>query len=94
MALLSVDKTAGKEFLDSVFADEKAWAASGALLYSLCQGGPALTAGAAFATLASVGSKAMKAAAERRKKLEASDYTLLYRAANIRKPRGTIDNIA
>jgi hypothetical protein len=94
VALLSITKTAGKEFLDSVFADEKSWAASGALLYSLCHGGPALTAGAAFATLASVGSKAMKAAAERRKKLEASDYTLLYRAANIRKSSDGFDNVS
>jgi hypothetical protein len=78
-SLLFVNKAAVNEFLDSVFADDKAWIGIGTLLYSLVQGGPTLTAGAAIATLARVGSKAMKAAAERRKKLETSDYTLLYR---------------
>jgi hypothetical protein len=67
------------EFLDLVFADYKAWAGIGTFLYCLTAGGPLLTAGGAIATLATVGSKAMKAAAERRNKLETSDYALLYR---------------
>jgi hypothetical protein len=78
-SLLFANKAAVNEFLDSVFADYKAWVGIGAFLYSLTQGGELLTAGGAIATLASVGSKAMKAVAERRKKLETSDYTLLYR---------------
>jgi hypothetical protein len=78
-SLLFVNKAAVNEFLDAVFADDKAWIGIGTLLYSLAQGGALLTAGAAIGTLARVGSKAMKAVAERRKKLETSDYTLLYR---------------
>ena len=78
-SLLFVDKASVNDFLDSVFSDEKAWAGIGTLLYSLAQGGPLLTASAAIGTLAIVGSQAMKAAFERRKKLETSDYTLLYR---------------
>jgi hypothetical protein len=78
-SLLFVDKAAVNDFLDSVFSDGKTWAGIGTLLYSLVQGGPLLTAGAAIGTLALVGSEAMKAAFDRRKKLETSDYTLLYR---------------
>jgi hypothetical protein len=78
-SLLFVNKAAVNDFLDSVFADDKVWIGIGALLYSLAQGGPLLTAGAAIGTLARIGSKGMKAAADRRKKLESNDYTLLYR---------------
>jgi hypothetical protein len=78
-SLLVVNKATVNDFLDSVFADAKAWIGIGVFLYSFAQGGPLLTAGGAIGTLASVGSKAMKAASERRKKLEVSDYTLLYR---------------
>ena len=79
LTLLSLDRAAGKDFLDSVFSDEKTWAGIATFLFSLSQGGAWLTAGAAICALSSVGSKAMKTAAERRKKLEASDYALLYR---------------
>jgi hypothetical protein len=78
-SLLFVDKAAVNEFLDAVFADYKAWAGIGTFLYSLTEGGQFLTAGGAIATLATAGSKAVKAVAERRKKLETSDYALLYR---------------
>jgi hypothetical protein len=75
--LLSLDKTAAREFLDSVLTDAKAWTGIATLLFSLRDGGPLLTAGSAIASVASIGSKAMKAAADRRKKLESSDYTIL-----------------
>lgn len=78
-SLLFANKAAVNEFLDLVFADDKAWIGICTFMFSLAQGGPLLTAAAAIGTLARVGSKAMKAAAERRKKLETSDYTLLYR---------------
>jgi hypothetical protein len=78
-SLLSINKAAVNDFLDSVFADYNAWVGIGTFVYSLIAGGPILTAGGAIGTLATVGSNAMKAAAERRKKLETSDYTLLYR---------------
>ncbi len=83
-ALLFADKAAANDFLDSVFTDAKAWAGIATFLYSLSQGGPLLTAGAAIGTLADAGSKAMKAARDRRKKLESSDYTVLYRIAKSR----------
>jgi len=78
-AVLSLDKKAVREFLDSVFSDEKAWIGIATFVYSLIQGGPVLTAGAAILALSSLGSKAVKAAAARRQKLEVSDYALLYR---------------
>jgi len=77
--VLSLDKKANRELLDSVFSDEKTWFGIAAFLYSLVHGGPALTAGAAICALSSIGSKAVKAAADRRQKLEVSDYALLYR---------------
>jgi len=77
--LLFLNEATVNEFLDSVFADDKAWIAIATMLYSTVQGGPLLTAGAAIATLSRIGSKAMKAVAERRNKLETSDYALLYR---------------
>jgi len=78
-AVLSLDKTAVREFLDSVFSDEKAWAGVATFLFSLIQGGPVLTAGAAIYALSNLGSKAVKAAATRRQKLELNNYALLYR---------------
>jgi hypothetical protein len=78
-AVLSLDKKASREFLDSVFSDEKTWLGVATFVYSLLQGGPALTAAAAIYALSSLGSKAVKAAATRRQKLEVSDFALLYR---------------
>jgi hypothetical protein len=78
-SLLFVDKAATNDFLDLVFGDYKSWAAIGTLLYSLQHGDPLITAGGAIGALATVGSKAVKAAAQRRKKLETSEYALLYR---------------
>jgi hypothetical protein len=78
-SLLSLNKTTGKEFLDSVFSDEKAWIGIASFIYSLAQGSPMLTAGAAIYALGNIGSKGVKAAADRRKKLEVSDCALLYR---------------
>lgn len=78
-ALLSLDKKAVNEFFDSVFSDQKTWIGIATFLYSLLHGGPVLTAGAAIYGLSSVGSKAVRAAATRRQKLEINDYTLLYR---------------
>jgi hypothetical protein len=78
-AVLSLDKKAVNELLDSVFSDEKTWIGIATFLYSLVHGGPILTAGAAIYALSSIGSKAVKAAASRRQKLEVNDYALLYR---------------
>jgi hypothetical protein len=77
--LLDIDKKALRELLNLVFSDEKTWAGIAAFLYSLVNGGPWLTAGSAIYALSSVGSKSFKAAAKRREKIRASDYTLLYR---------------
>lgn len=78
-AVLSLDRKAVDELLDSVFSDEKTWIGTAAFLYSLIHGGPVLTAGAAIFALSSIGSKAVKAAATQRQKLEVNDYALLYR---------------
>lgn len=78
-AVLSLDKKALQEFFDSVFSDEKAWAGIAAFLMSFLQGGAVLTAGAAVYALSNLGSKAVKAAAARREKVNVSDYALLYR---------------
>jgi hypothetical protein len=77
--LLVLNKATTKEFLDTVFSDQKTWVGIATFLYSLTQGGPLITAGAAIYSLSSVGSKVVKATAQRRKKLETSDYALIYR---------------
>lgn len=77
--LLDIDKASVQEFLDSVFSDEKTWLGVLGFVYSVFQGGPLLTAGAALYGVANLGSKAYKAAAERRNKLAVSGYALLYR---------------
>jgi hypothetical protein len=78
-ALLFLDKAAINEFLDLVFSDQKSWISIATFLYSLTQGQAVLTAGSAIFALSSLGSKGVKALSERRKKLEVSDYALLYR---------------
>jgi hypothetical protein len=78
-SLLFMDKAAVNDFLDLVFGDYKSWAAIATLIYSVQHGGPLITAGGAIGTIATIGSNAVKAAAQRRKKLETSDYALLYR---------------
>jgi hypothetical protein len=78
-AILEVDKAAAKEFLDSVFSDEKAWGGIAAFIYSFFQGGPAITAAGAICAISVMGSKAVQSLAKRREKLETNDYALLYR---------------
>ncbi len=78
-AVLDLDKQAVDELLNSVFSDEKTWLGISALLYSLVNGGPILTAGSAVYALSNLGSKAFKAAADRKERLKVSDFALLYR---------------
>jgi hypothetical protein len=78
-AVLSLDKAAIHEVLDSVFSDERAWAGVATFLFSLIQDGPVLTACAAIYALSILGSKAVKVAATRRQKIEVNQYALLYR---------------
>ena len=77
--LLDIDKEALRDLLNLVFSDEKTWVGIAALLYSLVNGGPWLTAGSAIYALSMIGSKSFKAAAKRREKIRTSDYALLYR---------------
>lgn len=60
--VLDLDNQALNDLLDSVFADEKTWVGIAIFLYSLINGGDVLTAGSAIYALASIGSKAFKAA--------------------------------
>lgn len=78
-AVLSLDKKAVYELFDTVFSDQKTWIGIATFLYSLITGGAVITAGAAIYALSSVGSKAVRAAADRRQRLEMNDYALLYR---------------
>jgi hypothetical protein len=78
-AVLDVDNRAVNDLLTTVFSDEKTWLSIATFLYSLLHGGEVLTAGSAIYAFANLGSRAFKAAADRKEKLRASDYTLLYR---------------
>ena len=77
--LLRLDKTALENFFESLFSDEKTWLFIVSLIGGMLSGTPYLTAGATVAALCSVGAKAFKAAAERKRKLRESDYALIYR---------------
>ena len=78
--LFFLNKAAVNEFLDLVFSDEKTWVGIATFIFSAASGlNPLLTAGAAIYGIGNVASKTIKAAAARRKKLEVSDYALLYR---------------
>ena len=78
-AVLDLDKRTITDLLDTVFADEKTWAGIMTFAYSLFTGGTLLTAGSAIYTLGNLGSKAFRVARDRREKLKASQYVLLYR---------------
>ncbi len=78
-AVLGLDRRAVRDLLTTVFSDEKTWVSIATFLYSLVNGGEVLSAGSAIYAFASIGSKAFKTAADRKEKLRANDYTLLYR---------------
>jgi len=59
------------------FSDEKTWVGISTFIFSAASGlSSLLTAGAAIYGIGKMASKAIKAAAARRKKLKVSDYTL------------------
>jgi len=77
--LLQIDKTSFDEFVGNLFSDQKTWASVATFLYSLIHGGEILTAGSAIVGLSTLGAKAFKQAAARKKKLKSSAYSLIYR---------------
>jgi formate dehydrogenase maturation protein FdhE len=76
--LLQLNQQALEAFLTSIFADEKTWFAVSSFIASVVTGHVYITTGAALAALSSIGSKAFKAAADRRQKLKQNDYALVY----------------
>jgi hypothetical protein len=78
-SLFDLNRSAVDGFVESVFTDEKTWLAVVASVASASTGQGLLTAGAALATASSLGAKAAKSAFDRRGKLRASDYRVLYR---------------
>lgn len=78
-ALFGLNRSAVDGFVESVFSDEKTWLAVATTIASAYAGQGLLTAGAGLATLSSLGAKAAKNTFDRRKKLRASDYRVLYR---------------
>jgi len=81
-ALFDLNREAVGGFIEAVLTDEKSWAAVAAAIGTPFAGQPLLTAGAAIATVSSLGAKAAKSAFERRSKLKASDYRVLYRVGS------------
>jgi hypothetical protein len=78
-SVLELDRRALSDLLTVVFSDEKVWLGISGFLYSLVNGGLALTAGSAICALSLFGSKAFKIAAGQREKLRATDFAILYR---------------
>lgn len=78
-ALFGLNRSAIDGFVESVLTDEKTWLALTTSIASAYAGQGLLTAGAALATISSLGAKAAKRALERRQRLRASDYRVLYR---------------
>lgn len=77
--LFELNRASVDAFVESVLIDEKSWLTTAASIASVFSGHPLFTAGAALATVSSVGAKAAKSAFDRRRKLRASDYRVLYR---------------
>lgn len=77
--LLKLDKKITGNVMDAIFSDEKTWLAFGAFLTSLLTGGPLLTAGTALATISNIAAKTYKQVAEAEKKINESEYALIYR---------------
>jgi hypothetical protein len=78
-SLFELNRSAVDGFVESVFTDEKTWLAVAASIASAFTGQSLLTAGAALATVSSLGAKAAKNTFDRRRKLRTSDYRVLYR---------------
>ena len=77
--LLQIDKQVFQDFIGELFSDQKTWIAIATFLASLLYGGEVLTAGSAIVALSSFGSKAFKQAAIKKKRLQCSAYSLIYR---------------
>ncbi|UPT67512.1 MAG: hypothetical protein M0D57_02205 [Sphingobacteriales bacterium JAD_PAG50586_3] len=81
--LLKLDKSQLEEIINAIFSDEKTWFALGTFLVSTITGVSILvTSGAALAAIANVASKSFKVASETEKKINSSDYALIYRMNN------------
>jgi hypothetical protein len=78
-SLFRLNRSAVDGFVESVVTDEKTWLAVATSIAGAFAGQSLLTAGAALATISSLGAKAAKNAFDRRRKLRTSDYRVLYR---------------
>jgi hypothetical protein len=78
-SLFELNRSAVESFVESVVTDQKTWLAVATSIASAFTGQSLLTAGAALATVSSLGAKAAKSAFDRRRKLRTSDYRVLYR---------------
>jgi hypothetical protein len=76
--VLELDKQATQDFIDTLFSDEKTWIFFAVVVSGLVTGELALSAGAAIASFSNIGAKAFKVAAEKRKKIKATNFALLY----------------
>ena len=83
--LLSLDDKQLEDVLTAIFSDEKTWLAIGTFIISLVTGGVILTGGSALAAAANMAAKSFKVAAENDKKIQSSDYGLIYRMHNYDK---------
>jgi len=80
--LLKLDKRIFENLIDSIFSDYKSWLGVSSFLTSIITGNALFTAGAGLATLASIGSKTYKEVADTEKKINDSEYALIYRLKN------------
>ena len=80
--LLKLDKRIFENLIDSIFSDYKSWLGVSSFLTSIIVGNTLFTAGAGLAALASIGSKTYKEVADSEKKINDSEYALIYRLHN------------
>jgi len=80
--LLALDNKQFEEVINAIFSDEKTWIALGAFFVSLFSGAGLLTGGSALAAAANITAKSFKIAAENDKKIQSSEYSLIYRMHN------------
>jgi len=76
--LLQLNATAKQAYLDSLFGDRATWLAALVAAHGATGGGPAWTIGGSLGAISTLASHGYTALTDRRRRLAASDYRLIY----------------
>jgi hypothetical protein len=80
--LLKLNSKISENLIDSIFADEKTWLGISGFLGSILTGNAYFSATVGFAAITNIGAKVYKQVSDAEKKINESDYALIYRMRN------------